>query len=251
QKELQAKLDALVILKLQLNLEKGSLEIEKESLKKYGDNILAQKNILTNQQNEKERILSITKGEQKKYEKLLADTEEKTRAIQKEIFELEDKLRFTIDQSKIPSPRSGILAKPTMDQISQKYGPTNETGFINDFYNFHNGIDIKSGLGTPIKAARNGMIKATGDNGQYAYGKWIAIEHDNGLTTLYAHLSLVSVGIGDKVEQGEIIGYTGKTGWSTGPHLHFGVYATHTFQIINKWFGPLPMGGHLNPLDYL
>ena len=258
QKELQVKLDALTTLKLQLNLEKGNLEIEKESLKQYGTNLAAQKNILTNQQDEKERILAITRGEQKRYEKLLADTEEKTRAIQKEIFELEDKLRFTVDPSTIPPPRPGVLAWPTEGIITQYYGCI-ENKFAKSIYSscnddrggFHNGLDIAAGLGTKIVAARDGKVVATGE-APYAYGNWVAVEHDNGLVTLYTHLSSKKVNKNDNIIQNQIVGYMGTSGLSTGSHLHFTVYAPGTFQTKPSTIaGILPIGYSLNPLDYL
>lgn len=258
QKELQAKLDALAALKLQLNLERVNLETEKESLKQYGNNLTAQKNVLTNQQDEKERILIVTKGEQRKYEKLLADTEEKTRAIQKEIFELEDKLRFTVDPSMIPPPRSGVLAWPTEGIITQYYGCI-ENKFAKSIYSscndgrggFHNGLDIAAAIGTKIISARNGEVAAIGE-APYAYGNWVAVEHDNGLVTLYTHLSIRKVNKGDKVVQGQLIGYMGSSGLSTGSHLHFTVYAPGTFQTKPSTIsGILPIGYPLNPLDYL
>jgi len=94
-------------------------------------------------------------------------------------------------------------------------------------------------------------VAATGNDGRYAYGRWVAVRHPNGLTTLYAHLSLVGVRVGSSVGRGEIIGYMGSTGLATGPHLHFSVYATDTFRVENRWFGPLPLGGAVNPRDYL
>lgn len=260
QKELQIKLDALAAMKLQLNSEKRGLEAEKESLKQYNGNLAAQKNILTNQQEEKERVLAITKGEQKKYEKLLADTEEKTRAIQKEIFDLEDKLRFTVDSSMIPLPRSGLLAWPTKGIISQYYGCI-ENDFAKRIYpicnegkgGFHNGLDIAAALGTKIIAASEGEVIAVGE-APYAYGNWVAIKHNNGLVTLYTHLSIRKVNKGDKVVQGQLVGYMGSSGLSTGSHLHFTVYAPGTFQIKQSMYangGILPLGYSLNPLDYL
>ena len=87
---------------------------------------------------------------------------------------------------------------------------------------------------------------------KYAYGKWITIKHDNGLTTLYGHLSAQSVSVGQKVQTGNVIGYGGSTGYSTGSHLHFTVYATNTFHVEPNRYGyPTPLGGPLSPLLYL
>ncbi|MEK7578525.1 MAG: M23 family metallopeptidase, partial [Patescibacteria group bacterium] len=80
---------------------------------------------------------------------------------------------------------------------------------------------------------------------------WLAVRHNNGLTTLYAHLSAKTVSVGQTVSQGQIIGYEGSTGFVTGPHLHFTVYSTNTFRVEKRWFGLLPLGGSVNPFDYL
>jgi murein DD-endopeptidase MepM/ murein hydrolase activator NlpD len=72
-------------------------------------------------------------------------------------------------------------------------------------------------------------VRATGNTdavpGCYSWGKWTLIDHANGLSTLYAHQNVVGVTAGQKVNTGDIIGYVGNTGFSTGPHLHFTVYA--------------------------
>jgi len=89
----------------------------------------------------------------------------------------------------------------------------------------HNGIDLSSSIGTPIRAAADGEViiaKSGGWNG--GYGSYIEIQHPNGTQTLYAHLSKVSVSVGDNVTQGQVIGKLGDTGDSTGPHVHFEIH---------------------------
>jgi len=86
---------------------------------------------------------------------------------------------------------------------------------------FHTGIDIGVGYGTPIHAADSGtVIYATWMGG---YGNVIIIDHGRGISTLYAHQSSLAVGVGAKVSRGQVVGYVGSTGFSTGPHLHFEV----------------------------
>jgi murein DD-endopeptidase MepM/ murein hydrolase activator NlpD len=86
---------------------------------------------------------------------------------------------------------------------------------------FHNGLDISSANGTPIIAPADGMvtIKAT----DKYFGKYIEIDHGRGITTRYAHLSDFKSNCGHKVRRGEVIGYMGNTGLSTGHHLHYAV----------------------------
>lgn len=94
----------------------------------------------------------------------------------------------------------------------------------------------------------------------YSYGKWILIKHDNGLSSMYAHLSLIKATEGDRVSTGDIIGYSGNTGYSTGPHLHFGVYASQGVKIVqytnsinckNAVIPVADLKAYLDPMDYL
>lgn len=105
-----------------------------------------------------------------------------------------------------------------------------------DRYSYnHGGIDIAGGgiMGTPVVAAESGVVFASnsgchhnwGKNGSCGcgggYGNFIFLDHGNGKTTVYGHLSSLTVGYGSKVSKGQVIGYVGSTGNSTGPHLHF------------------------------
>lgn len=205
--------------------------------------------LVESQKQEKNALLKETKNQETEYQKIISRIQVKQAQIQNEIFELENKLRGEVGG--VPPPRPGALAWPLIGRLTQGYGPTSATGFYNDAYKFHNGIDIALEYGASIRASLDGTVIASGDNGRYAYGKWLAIRHNNGLTTLYAHFSAKIVGVGESVRQGQIIGYEGSTGFVTGSHLHFTVYSTNTFRVENRWFGLLPLGGSVNPLDYL
>ncbi|MEZ5375400.1 MAG: peptidoglycan DD-metalloendopeptidase family protein [Acidimicrobiales bacterium] len=85
----------------------------------------------------------------------------------------------------------------------------------------HAGIDLGAGTGTPIAASAGGTVIHAGPYG--GYGNAVIINHGNGITTLYAHQSKIAVSTGQQVGRGEVIGYVGSTGNSTGPHLHFEV----------------------------
>ena len=85
---------------------------------------------------------------------------------------------------------------------------------------FHTGIDYGCPLGTAILASEDGVIRFSGFD-KTGYGYCMIIEHDVTHATLYAHMSMLRFGTGKKVERGEVIGYSGNTGNSTGPHLHF------------------------------
>ncbi|MCS6948033.1 MAG: peptidoglycan DD-metalloendopeptidase family protein [Steroidobacteraceae bacterium] len=85
----------------------------------------------------------------------------------------------------------------------------------------HKGVDYAAPIGTPIRAAGAGVVRFVGVNG--GYGKVVEISHPNRVTTVYAHMSRFAPGLraGDRVKQGEIIGYVGMSGLATGPHLHY------------------------------
>lgn len=97
--------------------------------------------------------------------------------------------------------------------ITQKYGETITSPF-------HTGIDYGCPTGTNILAAESGIVRFAGLD-MTGYGNLVIIEHDSEYSTLYAHLSLISVVVGQHVRKGEKIGESGNTGYSTGPHLHF------------------------------
>ena len=106
---------------------------------------------------------------------------------------------------------------------------------ISGYNKMHKGVDFAAPTGTPIYAGGNGIVEFIGNNG--GYGKYIRIRHNNEYKTAYAHLSRYEKGIskGVRVNQGEIIGYVGNTGNSTGPHLHYEIL----YQ--NKHINPLKL----------
>mgnify|MGYP004459668721 FL=1 len=95
----------------------------------------------------------------------------------------------------------------------------------------HKGVDIGTPMGTPVLAAKSGTVTWASWNG--GYGNCIIISHGNGNSTLYGHLSDYNVTTDQQVKQGQVIGYSGNTGNSTGPHLHFGIIEN------SNWIDPL------------
>jgi murein DD-endopeptidase MepM/ murein hydrolase activator NlpD len=83
----------------------------------------------------------------------------------------------------------------------------------------HTGLDFRASMGDPVRATANGKVVAAGNQG--GYGRMVEIDHGNGLSTRYGHLSVIGVKIGDEIKIGQVIGEVGSTGRSTGPHLHY------------------------------
>lgn len=203
----------------------------------------------------KARLLSQTQSEVKKYDALVDSLQAERESLESEIEDLEaGKIN---DIGGIPSYSNGVLAYPvTSVRITQGYG---KTSYSNHYISGrHNGVDFgarkKGVIGDMIMAAASGKVVGTGDMGRVAYGKWVAVDHGNGLVTLYGHLSKISVDKGQKVNKGQKVGEMGNTGDSTSAHLHFTVYAANSYEVVDSKSAPgkkIPIGAAVNPRLYL
>lgn len=229
---------------------KSDKELEQENLKN-------RKLIAAELQQEKNQVLKDTKTREASYQESLKELEKRQAEIAAEIDALEAPLRDKIDYKDLPKTGSGVLAVPLAHPVvTQEQGYTKSAKKLYKS-GYHNGMDFGTAVGTPLFAAYDGTIISVANQDLYcrkgAYGKYIAIQHPIGLTTLYGHLSLQVVKEGTVVKKGQLIGYSGNTGYATGPHLHFGVYDSSTFHIgPSVSCGPkMPFGGDLNPRNYL
>lgn len=233
---------------------------KKSSIVQENKNLKYRKVIVAEEKQDKQKLLTETKNQEKNYQALVSDLEKQQAAIASEINQLDEELRRQIDPNLLPTRRPGVLGNPVVGGIkTQPYGITD---FTKQYYTgtlkgkYHNGIDFGKFLGAEILSAEDGTVVAMGNQDSYcyrgAYGKFIVVKHNNGLTTLYGHLSGQTVKVGQEVTRGQVIGYMGRTGWATGPHLHLVVYASSTFSMKqSKSCGPMPAGGDLNPAFYL
>ncbi len=113
------------------------------------------------------------------------------------------------------------LIKPAEGRISSEFGMREHP--ILGITRHHNGIDFACGVGTPIKAVLAGVVRRTGRSG--GYGRLVEIAHSAAnLKSRYAHLSKIVVKEGQKVNRGDVIGFSGQSGLATGPHLHFELF---------------------------
>ena len=99
---------------------------------------------------------------------------------------------------------------------------------------FHYGVDLAAPTGTPIYATRSGTVSTASYNGSAGY--YVQINHGDGFRSIYMHMTHYVVSAGQNVSQGQVIGYCGSTGGSTGPHLHFGISYN---------------GSYVNPANYI
>jgi len=268
QSKMRDDVKRLTGLKEELVGTKTQTQTKKEELADFKGDLSDQKYVLDINRKDKNTLLSITKNKESNYQNLLDEKVEARKAFERELLDLESQLKIEIDTSKIAKAGKGVLSWP-LDKvhITQYFGNTKfaKSGGYNG--SGHNGMDFRASQGTKVKAALTGVVTAVGNtdavSGCYSYGKFLLIKHNNGLTTLYAHMSFISVKKGDTVITGDTVGYSGNTGYSTGPHLHFTVYASQGVQIVR--YGDYksktncadanipvaPLNAYLNPIDYL
>ncbi|MEK9179897.1 MAG: peptidoglycan DD-metalloendopeptidase family protein [Patescibacteria group bacterium] len=259
QSKLTIDIEDLLALRERYNLKIAEAGDKKGDLEYNKRNLEQRKLIAADQKSVRQNLLVQTKSQESTFQKQLAELQALQQQIATEIESLGAILRTQIDPATLPKPESGVLLIPikgaTKSSITQGYG---STSFAQSGYRgkWHNGVDFRAILGTPVLASEDGVVVAAGDQDKYcykgAYGKFIIINHNNNLTTLYAHLSRIIVEKDHDVKRGEVIGYSGSTGYATGPHLHLTVFAQPTFYMgPSKVCGPMPFGGDLNPLGYL
>ncbi len=227
------KVSELTSFKTMLEQKRTENEDKRLTLSSLKDQYVDQNSVLVNNKRERSELLEVTKNEERNYQQLLASKEAARDQIIKEMRDFESKLQFILDPNTVPTPGTRVFDWPLKSIIiTQLFGGTEFAARNASVYGgraYHPGVDFGVPRGTPIYAPLTGVVRATGNTdavpGCYSWGKWTLLDHANGLSTLYAHQDLISVTPGQKVVTGEIIGYTGNTGYSTGPHLHFSVYA--------------------------
>src|SRR3989344_36736 len=225
----------LIALKTDMETKQTSLLGQKKSLVNLKQDLNGKKQVVLYTTKEKETLLAQTKNKEETFKQLVKTTEEKKAQFEREVYEYESQLNIAVDKSRYPAPKHAILSWP-LDNVfvTQKFGKT--VGAEKLYASgTHNGIDFRASTGTKVKNVLDGVVVGTGNTdlypGCYSFGKWVMVRHDNGLSTIYGHLSVISVSQGNRLETADLIGYSGNTGYSTGPHLHISVYATQGVRI--------------------
>jgi murein DD-endopeptidase MepM/ murein hydrolase activator NlpD len=275
-----------------LATKQSAVATTKTQLTGLNNTLTTQQGQLNAQAESKKELIAQTNSSETTYQKLIAQKKAQEIQFENELTQLESSLK-NVSPSQIPTTGSGILAWPFSASvmgtcpgkahalgnpycITQYFGNTPFATANAAIYNNmgHDGLDIGVPIGTPVQAALTGVVLATGNTDLahsssgaqcLSFGKWVMLKHSNGLNTMYAHLSVISVSQGQAVAQGDLLGYSGMTGYATGPHLHFGVYASAGVQIatLNQFRGDgstpcanatmpvAPADAYLNPLSYL
>lgn len=219
--------------KEKIEKEKSDLETNKQKVEKTKTTLEAKQSALKVAKSDKEKYASKLSADEKKTKEKLEELQETNDELDKQIA----KAKAAIEAAKKAAASKGnVSGTPSSTQSSSGFiWPVNKqyritTGmYYNTSGNYHGAVDFSGAgiLGTPIYAVADGYVvtsTAVKKNGKYvSYGNYVLIAHYNGLYTLYAHMNSRAVSSGQTVTQGQVIGYVGSTGNSTGPHLHFEV----------------------------
>ena len=207
----------------EMNQQKAELEAEKQELEQAMAELESAKAAL---EDKSDQLSANIQAQDATISKLDADAKAQEQVVE-EKQKIADAAEAAYEQwvQQNASSGSGVCAEgfiwplPGAGRVTTEFGATqNINGVIQTG---HSGMDIAAPYGTPIKAAHDGKISST--TGHWSYGNVVMVDNGDGVTTLYAHMSSIAVGVGQSVKQGDVIGYVGSTGNSTGNHLHFEV----------------------------
>ena len=221
-----------------------NIKAEKTEMEAKEAQLGEQQNELQGKLDETTKLMNEYAADQRELEKLYAAEEAAGKAIVAEIN------RLMAESDVVPSAEGFIWPVTTSRKISSPQGnrvsPGNGIGSSN-----HKGVDICNvSYSSKIYATKSGKVLIASmpysdpDGGSSGYGNYVVIDHGGGMSTLYAHMSIVKVSVGQYVSQGDVIGVTGNTGASTGPHLH---YEVHSTTMVNG----RAVTVYDNPLNYL
>ena len=267
-------LKELETLKAELETIKAENEKQKKILVSSRSELTDRKQIVESNKAEKNRLLKITKNKESNYKKLVEEKKKQKEEFEAALRKIESQLKFELDKGKLPKAGTKIFSSPLPklsllscysggigNCVTQFFGdtPFARSGAYNG--RTHNGMDFRASEGTKVTPVLAGKIVDVNDKvaPMCQYGKWVLVDHGNGLTTLYAHLSLTKAKKGQFVTPDDVIAYTGSTGYAYGPHLHLTTYASDAVSFrdykcksgITVKIPVAAYSAYLSPLDYL
>ena len=215
-----------------------NIKAEKTEMEAKEAQLGEQQDELQGKLDETTKLMNEYAADQKALERMHAAEEKAADEIDAQI------ARLIADSDVVPGSEGFIWPVSTSKMISSPIGSRVAPGGFGSTN--HKGVDICNvGYTSSVYATKSGRVLLTNSSGWGGgYGNYVVIDHGGGLTTLYAHMSVVKVSPGDTVSQGTVIGVTGNTGASTGPHLH---YEVRTTTIVNG----KSVTVYQNPLNYL
>ena len=215
-----------------------NIKAEKTEMEAKEAQLGEQQDELQGKLDETTKLMNEYAADQKALERMHAAEEKAADEIDAQI------ARLIADSDVVPGSEGFIWPVSTSKMISSPIGSRVAPGGFGSTN--HKGVDICNvGYTSSVYATKSGRVLLTNSSGWGGgYGNYVVIDHGGGLTTLYAHMSVVKVSPGDTVSQGTVIGVTGNTGASTGPHLHYEVRTTTTVNGKSVTV-------YQNPLNYL
>lgn len=228
----QAVIDELKALQEEIETKKTELETSKKESEAAKADLVTKKNDLDVQRTKANQLVQEIESNESEYQSTLDAIEAEEESIQKKIVQLSQQLAAQ-NGSSSSAALGGYIWPVSSRRITSPFGNRN-TGIAGASTN-HKGVDIGGVYYTSqVHAAKAGTVIISTYSS--SYGNYVVVSHGSGNTTLYAHMSSRSVSVGDYVNQGDVLGITGSTGISSGPHLHF--------EITEN-------GTRVNPLNYL
>jgi murein DD-endopeptidase MepM/ murein hydrolase activator NlpD len=224
QRNLQKTLNRVQELNDKLNSQKISLDTKKQELNDLMDGLQNSKDALDDQKDAKNYLIIQSQKSEKKYQGVIADLKKVQASANAQIASIEKQLRAELAKKgsgeKLNSLSNAVLIWPTLSHRITSTFHDPDYPYRNLFE--HSGLDIGVKQGTAVMATEAGYV-AKAAIGTKWYGNYVMIIHSNNLSTLYGHLSSIIVEQDKYVAKGQIIGYSGSTGFSSGPHLHLEV----------------------------
>ncbi len=220
---LDSQLEDTRTLRSDLQSRQATQQEKVEDLEDLGAELNARILILEQRKHAVDILLQETNSSEAQYRVLMSESRQEQQAITSRILGIQDEIQKRIreesgsteeesDQTTITSPLKSYIVTATFRDPTYPFRNVQE----------HTGLDMAAPMGTPIYAAAPGVVSWVRP-GNKGYGNYVMIIHDNGLSTLYGHMSAFATSQDKYVARGELIGYVGSTGFSTGPHLHFEV----------------------------
>lgn len=192
---------------------KDQLELQHQQLEDVKKEMLDTQQTLQQRASEADELLKKAMQEEEDFRKLLEASEDEQDELARKIAQSQEKLE------QMTRPSNGWLVPCSYVYVSSPFG--NRYHPLSGVYKMHYGIDLAAYQGTPIYATRSGKVTEATYNASAGY--YVYINHGDGYGSIYMHMTHYIVSSGQYVNQGQVIGYVGSTGGSTGPHLHFGI----------------------------
>lgn len=270
QKELRVKMEELRLDQEYLSQDIAEKENAVSKLSDYKKEVDSQKVVVEKNKEEKSTLLKETKNQEAEYQKIIAEKERLRAQFEAELESFESQLQFILDPNSIPKAKHGVLAWP-LDYIliTQGFGLTKDSSKLYSYRSGawsgkHTGVDFRAN-GDKVKAMESGKVVDFGNTDgtcpRASFGGWMLIQYDNGLSSIYSHLSSFVAKKGQRVNKGDVVAYSGNTGYSTGPHLDVKVVPANAVSVKTwpskgcpgkDYTTPIVAGAtYLDPLSYL